>query len=425
VAVAFSAENLLSVAKTIRKMFKNEVIICADNDSYREINIGLEKASDAAQEIKCKVVYPVFKDVSTSPTDFNDLYTLEGSDAVRKIFLNAGVITNEYIFEFLNRTFQRAEPIMAPWLDSGTINMLFAKPGVGKSLLALHIAYAIISGKGMKALEWEVKQPNVVLYLEGELRGESIQKDFICIAQGEVSYSVGRNLSISTLDDVKDDNVDIGNVIWQDRIDGIISMRKPKLIIIDNILTFVRSGKTNEVEFWNRITNWTRTHTRTGTSFLFIHHESKHGNASYGTSAIENSMSTIISLSKVAEEEDEEDEQINAEKNPNNISTSFVLEYKKTRYTDKLPALTVTIKTSFDKKSTTLTAEPFKKSLKLLIIEIFNAQAISYKEIQYALLSSGIKKPPGIPYISRVLHKAYKDGLITRALCPWEKFKTT
>ena len=88
VVVAFDACNLKPVAKAIREKYSNlRIIFCADNDCYHEngINPGVEKAKEAAQAVDAKVIIPKFKDTSTHPTDFNDLFILEGKEAVKII----------------------------------------------------------------------------------------------------------------------------------------------------------------------------------------------------------------------------------------------------------------------------------------------------------------------------------------------------
>lgn len=83
VIVAFDAGNLSSVAQAIREKYQNiKIVICADNDQYGSINTGLEKAKEAAASVGGSIVVPKFKDTSTHPTDFNDLFVLEGKDSV-------------------------------------------------------------------------------------------------------------------------------------------------------------------------------------------------------------------------------------------------------------------------------------------------------------------------------------------------------
>jgi putative DNA primase/helicase len=84
VVAAFSANNLVKVAKVIRKAYPDiEMIICGDDDFKNEKNVGKEKAEEAGLVSMSAVVLPVFKDARG--TDFNDLLVLEGEEAVRAI----------------------------------------------------------------------------------------------------------------------------------------------------------------------------------------------------------------------------------------------------------------------------------------------------------------------------------------------------
>ena len=88
VIVAFDSGNLKPVVQAIREKYpKLKIIICADNDCYHKngINSGIDKAKEAARVVKGSVVFPVFKDSSTHPTDFNDLFVFEGKEAVQAI----------------------------------------------------------------------------------------------------------------------------------------------------------------------------------------------------------------------------------------------------------------------------------------------------------------------------------------------------
>ena len=90
VVVAFDAGNLKSVIQAIRKKYPQlKMTICADNDCYSQPNTGLEKAKEVALISNSQVIIPQFKDVSMNPTDFNDLFVLEGKDAVKEILEKA------------------------------------------------------------------------------------------------------------------------------------------------------------------------------------------------------------------------------------------------------------------------------------------------------------------------------------------------
>lgn len=89
VIVAFNAGNLPPVAEVLSKKHPTKrIVILADNDQYLnehgEINnIGIKKAEEAANLSGGKFVAPHFSDTSSRPTDFWDLYSLEGAEAVR------------------------------------------------------------------------------------------------------------------------------------------------------------------------------------------------------------------------------------------------------------------------------------------------------------------------------------------------------
>lgn len=88
VVVAFDAGNLLPVAQTVRRLMPDvRIIIAADNDQWtlkpRE-NPGVWYANEAAKDVGADVVIPYFTDVSTQPTDFNDLEKLEGREEVQR-----------------------------------------------------------------------------------------------------------------------------------------------------------------------------------------------------------------------------------------------------------------------------------------------------------------------------------------------------
>lgn len=88
VVVAFDASNLLFIAKQINNKFPNhKIIICADNDQFTEGNPGLTKATEAAEAINAQVIIPKFNSLESKPTDFNDLYQLEGLESVKKQLL--------------------------------------------------------------------------------------------------------------------------------------------------------------------------------------------------------------------------------------------------------------------------------------------------------------------------------------------------
>lgn len=92
VVAAMNAGNLLAVAEWVRLRSPDaRIIICADDDRWNkdgtprpgEKNVGKLKAAAAASAVGGLVVPPVFANVASRGTDWNDLWLEEGENATR------------------------------------------------------------------------------------------------------------------------------------------------------------------------------------------------------------------------------------------------------------------------------------------------------------------------------------------------------
>jgi putative DNA primase/helicase len=85
VAVAFTAGNLLSVARAMRAEFPEvRLVVCADDDARTPGNPGLTRAREAAQAVGALMAIPDFGNIRPEgATDFNDLQRHAGPAAVR------------------------------------------------------------------------------------------------------------------------------------------------------------------------------------------------------------------------------------------------------------------------------------------------------------------------------------------------------
>lgn len=85
VAVAFDAGRLLAVAQALRAKFPSmPIVLCADDDHRTEGNPGLAKAYEAARDVRGTLAVPDFgPERADRQTDFNDMATARGPDAVR------------------------------------------------------------------------------------------------------------------------------------------------------------------------------------------------------------------------------------------------------------------------------------------------------------------------------------------------------
>jgi putative DNA primase/helicase len=85
--IAFDAGNLEPVTGVIKQTYNNSgIVICGDDDWYKETNVGNNKAKEAAEKYNCYAVFPEFNAESKKQkvSDFNDLHVLEGLKSVQE-----------------------------------------------------------------------------------------------------------------------------------------------------------------------------------------------------------------------------------------------------------------------------------------------------------------------------------------------------
>ena len=84
VLCAGDTTQLLAVGKMARKMRPGaRIMVCADDDRHTAGNPGLTKAQEVAKAVQGEVRVPVFADLDSEGTDFNDLHQEEGLAVVK------------------------------------------------------------------------------------------------------------------------------------------------------------------------------------------------------------------------------------------------------------------------------------------------------------------------------------------------------
>jgi putative DNA primase/helicase len=195
--------------------------------------------------------------------------------------------------EFLDLQLPPRVTMLTPIFAEKSINMIFAPRGIGKTYLALSIAYAL--GTGGNLLRWQSDRPRRVLIIDGEMPAAALQERLREIAdrQGNRSYA-DLNIGILAADLFEAGLPDLSTVEGQEALAPYLNGFD--LIIADNISTLARTGRENESESWGRLQEWSLTQRRAGRSVLWLHHAGK-GGEQRGTSKREDVMDTVIKLS--------------------------------------------------------------------------------------------------------------------------------
>ena len=196
--------------------------------------------------------------------------------------------------DFSHMNLPRRETILSPWLTEGSINMVFADRGIGKTFFCLSCAVALANGETF--LGYEAAKPVPVLYLDGEMQATAMQDRLKKLTKGQPTKGA---LSMFTPDcqDLTDHIPDIGLVNGRDEIDELVRTVNPKVVFIDNISTFVRTGNENEGDSWAPVQEWAVQLRKRGIAVVFIHHANKEGKQR-GSHKKEDVMDIVIQLKR-------------------------------------------------------------------------------------------------------------------------------
>lgn len=207
-------------------------------------------------------------------------------------YVKKNKITAISMEEFLNLELPKREMLIAPFLPTQGLCLLYAKRGVGKTHVALGIAYAIASGG--EFLKWRAPNPKKVIYVDGEMPAIIMQERLkrIFVTQ-DLKPPSSDFLKLITPDLQEGPMPDLSTTEGRILMEELIEDRD--LIIIDNISTLFRSGTENEAESWEAGQEWALDLRRKGKSVLFIHHAGK-GGQQRGTSKKEDILDAVISL---------------------------------------------------------------------------------------------------------------------------------
>jgi 5S rRNA maturation endonuclease (ribonuclease M5)/KaiC/GvpD/RAD55 family RecA-like ATPase len=183
------------------------------------------------------------------------------------------------------------EMLLAPFLPSQGLVLIVAKRGVGKTHIALGVAYAVASGGTF--LCWRAPAAKRVLYVDGEMPASLMQERL----QKIVSMSDKRHeegfFKLLTPDLQDQVMPDLSNKQGRDAIEKFVE--NCDLVVIDNISCLFRSGSENEAESWQEAQEWALDLRRRGKSVLFVHHAGKSGNQR-GTSKKEDALDAVLIL---------------------------------------------------------------------------------------------------------------------------------
>lgn len=199
--------------------------------------------------------------------------------------------------DLLRADFPDRETLLEPWLQSQALTMIYAWRGVGKTYMAMLIAYALASGG--RCLQWHAPKAVPVLYLDGEMPGAALRDRLAAIVAGaDVEPPEGYLRFVTP--DLQPDGImpDLSTYEGQKAIDAVLG--DSRVIVVDNLSCLARTGKENEGDSWQPVAEWALRMRATGRTVIFIHHSGK-GGQQRGTSKREDLLDVVMLLKRPAD----------------------------------------------------------------------------------------------------------------------------
>jgi putative DNA primase/helicase len=192
-------------------------------------------------------------------------------------------------------SFPVREMLLSPILPRQGLCMLHAMRGIGKTFIALAIAYAVAIG-GRLFGRWGAPQPARVLFLDGEMPARTLQERLASLVAGsDLEPPDNDYLRILTPDMQDGPMPNLATNAGQEAIAPYLE--GVDLVVMDNLATLARNGRSNDEESWLPVQGWLLGLRRRGISVLMIHHQGKGGDQR-GTSAKEDILDCVIRLDR-------------------------------------------------------------------------------------------------------------------------------
>jgi hypothetical protein len=183
-------------------------------------------------------------------------------------------------------------------IAENSLNMIYAKPGSGKSFIATKIVHTICSGSPF--LKWKGRGNMKAYHAEGEMDRGVLARRYTKIDAGAKEKLINPgDIHVFTYAD-RDEKVlpNIADPKMQERYEA--SFQDRRLILIDNLVTASdRIGNLDDdCKIWGSIQKWLVKLRDRGFTIILIHHAGKSG-LQLGTSMREVIMDTVIELTEI------------------------------------------------------------------------------------------------------------------------------
>lgn len=199
--------------------------------------------------------------------------------------------------DFIKMDLPKKPTIIDPWLRKSSLVMVYAERGIGKTWFALSAALAITTEASIG--NWHTVTPAGVLYIDGEMAADEMQKRVKSLTATLPSPVVPlKLLSSDLLHQKKFPSVNINSAAWRKQIeDALTGQSEIGVLILDNLSCLTPGIEENDKNAWDSINQWLIRLRHKGIAVIFLHHAGK-GGSQRGTSGREDALDIVIKLSR-------------------------------------------------------------------------------------------------------------------------------
>lgn len=197
------------------------------------------------------------------------------------------------------------EWLLEPWLREQESALIWAAPGVGKTMLTLSLALAVAGGG--EILGWKAPKPRKVLFIDGEMPLDDLQGRLTYLARAVEGLDVEaarQNLVILARHQQRHDTPfpDFGDDAQFDDIIELILSYGPDLVVLDNLSTLATFGDENAAADAQKVVKLLARLKQAKVGVIVVHHSGKAGKSFRGSSMLATTFEVILGLTKDPED---------------------------------------------------------------------------------------------------------------------------
>ncbi len=183
------------------------------------------------------------------------------------------------------------ETILDPILATKSLALLYGPRGLGKTFVALGIAWAAASGGSF--LNWRASRPHRVVYVDGEMAAVDMKQRLRLLGSAPPTL----DFMLADLHTISPPDL----ATQQGQIRLMEGWGHPELVILDNLASLV-GFKTGDSDAWSDLQRFLMMQRRFGRAMLVVHHANK-GGQQRGTSRREDMLDLVLSLRRPSDYE--------------------------------------------------------------------------------------------------------------------------